>query len=349
MAIAEEFEWHVAKTGHRWAKAQLIMDGGVGAELEWVLSDWQPAGELEAYCPLRDYSGLFRTFADLANHFNDIGSLEKADRAREALKAFADRYGMLGVAKGISRWSTTEAKPDGRKQFLGVFGEGLNKDWIQNLFAVRHALDVWNLLQQSDVDGLSRVIVWGQDQVSYHSPRAADLGKSPSPPGQVRALIASKIESPEIYERFRRGYVIEPAWLYLGRAIDAHLREHTETHFRRNSTQEHPVIYPYPRNLLGAIWLQFGEAVSGNKKYRTCKECQRWFEVSFPTEKSKDPVRRSRADQLYCSTACRSKAYRGRQEQARRMHAEGKAPREIANALGSDLDAVKKWISGTSQ
>ena len=32
--------------------------------------------------------------------------------------------------------------------------------------------------------------------------------------------------------------------------------------------------------LLGAFWLQLADAITGNKKYRSCLECGRWFEIS---------------------------------------------------------------------
>ena len=54
----------------------------------------------------------------------------------------------------------------------------------------------------------------------------------------------------------------------------------------------------------------------------------------------------SRTDKQFCSNACRSKAYRDRQEQARQMFAAGKTVREIAKALDAKPEAVKGWVKG---
>lgn len=90
-----------------------------------------------------------------------------------------------------------------------------------------------------------------------------------------------------------------------------------------------------PSNLLSAMWLQFALAVEEGKDFRRCIECGAWMEV---TPESRRKVAR------YCSNKCRSKAYRKRQEEARRLHEEGMSPAEIAEKLESTADTVKNWI-----
>jgi hypothetical protein len=58
-----------------------------------------------------------------------------------------------------------------------------------------------------------------------------------------------------------------------------------------------------PRNLLEAMWLQFGEAVTHDKSFRKCRQCGTWFEIS---------LRAARIDKVFCSEACKAKAYRRR-------------------------------------
>ena len=36
-----------------------------------------------------------------------------------------------------------------------------------------------------------------------------------------------------------------------------------------------------PKNLMGAIWLQFASGIDGNKDYRRCRACGKWFEISL--------------------------------------------------------------------
>jgi len=56
----------------------------------------------------------------------------------------------------------------------------------------------------------------------------------------------------------------------------------------------------FPYNLLGAIWLQFSDAVSENKQYRKCDMCDTWFEIAPGRGRKKK----------HCSNACRVKLYR---------------------------------------
>ncbi len=92
-----------------------------------------------------------------------------------------------------------------------------------------------------------------------------------------------------------------------------------------------------PRNLLGAIWLQFAMAVSESKEYRFCDVCGRAFEL--------DPDV-NRISRFYCDNACRVKAYRVRKSEAKKLHKRGKTPKQIADQIGSDIDTVKTWLKG---
>jgi hypothetical protein len=69
-----------------------------------------------------------------------------------------------------------------------------------------------------------------------------------------------------------------------------------------------------PNSLLGAIYLRFALAVSRRTRIRKCVTCERHFELAPGT---------ARADRIFCSVACKSKAYRQRQARARRLHARG--------------------------
>jgi hypothetical protein len=89
-----------------------------------------------------------------------------------------------------------------------------------------------------------------------------------------------------------------------------------------------------PDNLLGALWLQLAEAIGGGKQFRQCAICGGWFEVS------------GRSDQRVCTQACRSKAYRARQDRARQLAAEGRGFPAIAKELGSNAKTVRKWVTG---
>lgn len=90
-----------------------------------------------------------------------------------------------------------------------------------------------------------------------------------------------------------------------------------------------------PTNLLGALWVQFGQAVAENKQFRSCAACGKWYEIAPPfNRKSRD----------YCEDACRSRAYRERKDQALRMAASGKSVKKIAEVLESTVATVEGWL-----
>ena len=75
--------------------------------------------------------------------------------------------------------------------------------------------------------------------------------------------------------------------------------------------------------------------VERDSQFRQCAECGIWFELAPGT---------ARADKLYCSTPCRTKAYRKRQAEAVHLHGEGRSIDGIARELESDPDTVRGWI-----
>jgi hypothetical protein len=61
--------------------------------------------------------------------------------------------------------------------------------------------------------------------------------------------------------------------------------------------------YFEPENLLAAMWFQFSGAIDGATSFTTCAECS----VLFDTVPGSN-----RPDKIYCSDACRMRAYRKR-------------------------------------
>jgi predicted nucleic acid-binding Zn ribbon protein len=95
-----------------------------------------------------------------------------------------------------------------------------------------------------------------------------------------------------------------------------------------------------PHTLLSAMWLQFAQTIAGSKRFRACKVCGRWIEIS--KEKTGKRINR-----LFCSDSCKSWDYRRKREQAVQLQAEGKKPREIASTLGTGVDKVKAWLKAS--
>jgi hypothetical protein len=88
-------------------------------------------------------------------------------------------------------------------------------------------------------------------------------------------------------------------------------------------------------SLLDAMKLQLVISIAEHKRYRTCEQCQKPFEVT---------PRVNRADRIYCSDNCRVKAYQRRRKQAIELRSTGRTLRDIAKATGSDVQTIKQWL-----
>jgi endogenous inhibitor of DNA gyrase (YacG/DUF329 family) len=62
-------------------------------------------------------------------------------------------------------------------------------------------------------------------------------------------------------------------------------------------------VHFWPRDLLSAMWIQFGLAVGGKRQYRKCAWCGSTFEIS---------PRIARTNRIFCSNACKQADYRER-------------------------------------
>jgi hypothetical protein len=321
--IPLQFLWRVAKGGYRW------LDSRPGFEprqqRQPFLTDGRPIGSgglrMMRYLPLAAFPGLFRVFAD-------------TEPSHDGIKAFADRFGPLGgdLAKQIPLYD----QPNAKGVAVGT-GEALGA-WSHEILMMRFAIDIWEAARNGDVGRLERVIFWKEDgsgvQILSH-PELAQ-GQLPQAPARVeRAWIAGTHLGDDMLGRFVRGDLVKPALHYVQSTINEKLEGRASPRLLWDANRERLGLYIVPDGLVGALWLQFARAVERDSRFRQCAECCLWFELAPGT---------ARADKLYCSTPCRTKAYRKRQAEAVRLHGEGHAVDDIARELESDPETVRGWI-----
>jgi hypothetical protein len=273
------------------------------------------------YQPLVAFPGLFRVFADV-------------EPSREGVRAFADRFGPLGpdVATQIPLSDQRNAKGVP----LGT-GEALSK-WNDEILTMRLAIDIWEAARDGDVSRLEGRILWTEDGSGVHIHSLPEMvdGQLPDPPDRVeRAWIASTHLGDDVLGRFVRGDLVKPALHYVQTKVNEKLQGRASPRLLWDRKRGRLGLYILPDGLIGALWLQFARAIERDSRFRQCAECGIWFELAPGT---------ARADKLYCSTPCRTKAYRKRQAEAVRLHGEGRSIEEIACALESDPDTVRGWI-----
>jgi hypothetical protein len=285
----EWFQWFVSETGYQClSTTRAAGSAGQSGSAECV-AERLPT-KRRAYEPLVEHTGLFRTFAALPDD-------------KDAIVAFADRYGLL--VGGNEMMFVPLPRGDRGARSTVVIGGNLGsvpaerlETWRSEIAEMRELSDLWCAAKAADLKKLNLLLTWhGDDTVVYHHAG-----------GRQEVVWRKKREPLPLSE----GELIKPAQFYLAKRLTQRLegdKEHpalASPALIWDLDKNAPVLVLTPKNLLGALWLQFAQAVSGNKVFRECDECSTWFEVSKAA---------FRINRMYCSGACKAKAYRRRREE----------------------------------
>jgi hypothetical protein len=324
------YGWTVPPGGFRWVRATDATGAGGKPRPALIEADEQDRrAEALRRRPPPD-PALFLAFADVTPD-------------REGIVSFANAHGTLGngiEVRVVGRADRAAAAP--------VYGSFL-VTWQHQISDMRRLVAVWGMLVREDREGLAPHIRWRKDAAGV---AAVEFDSHPRPgeggaPGlglrRARAVIASPQADPERLATLTAGDPLLPAWLYLGDEIEEHLHHaasEASACMPWDPRANRPALRLAAPTLLAAVWLQLADAVTNDRTYGGCRECGRWFEVAPDA---------ARSHRRFCSNACRSKAYRERQDRARRLHAARKTFEEIAEELDSDVAAVRRWITGARE
>jgi hypothetical protein len=324
-----EFSWEVPPQGYEWVYAK----PGTGptralqvhsraekrkASLYLVPSSPEMTGPMRRYQPLIQETGLFQILAD-------------TETTEAGILAFANRYGRLGdTGMDIVRASQTK-----HPQSTVRRGESYDA-WMDTILALRFCIRLWRLAKENDRRSLPQYIRWLADDevVCASDPQWFTVPLNTPIPAGHRSWKIRLDWAPGFREHIHPGDMILPALYSVQFEINRHLSGVGAT-LLWNRTHTRQELCFVPLHLSSALWLQFAQAVDGNKGYRQCLRCSRWFEVS---------PRTARADKVFCTNACRSGALRSRQLEAHRLFDQGKHLKEIATQLRSSVSVVRRWI-----
>ena len=278
-----EFQWPVLGQGYEWHQGKVLSVGRTGRQAKASVPDGFLMPSVSArpttrrYNPFRETTGLFRQFAETTP-------------TEAGIKLFADRYGLLGDEE-VRATMATEG-PRQRGAALGRNGERL-AGWNGQIARMQQAVRLWGMVQSGNIAGLAQYIKWDGDQaVSYQGP--PDL-----------YLIASAEESPEQLTKYTPGDVLRPAQTYVQWLTNRMLTTRASPRLLWDTEPDRLSLHLVPRNLLGALWLQFARAIDGNREFRQCRQCYTWLELSPEI---------ARTNRKYCTDACRLRAFRARKE-----------------------------------
>lgn len=293
-------------------------------------------------------AGLFRTFADLdgspeqillfANRYGQLGlrdpTYHPADPWHAYKQAVDEAQSTVARSDALDDVTFPELPdpPPAEHESETITG------WRIELAAMRMCIDLYDTLRSAGAEhalrwhfsAFGREVADGEQVFMFDSVypdstqplaswwteiRLIDSGgaaANPDDPGfhyayQLRpyhtgeALALYEIRGLEVHQP--RDTVVDFARVMLAAVIDAHLSGRIETMLLQNPRTNGLVLYTMPNSLIGALWLQLAESIDGHKEFRQCESCRNWFELAPD---------KARADKLYCSQACRSRAYRRR-------------------------------------
>jgi hypothetical protein len=275
-----EFVWTVPSNGFKWQfrlpTHQVVEDPPTPIPV--LTDDVELSSPIHAitYRPLEEYTGLFRTFAEV-------------QPSEDGVIHFANKYGALG---GIYRQAIALKEEDGKWAGLGS-GETLTA-WKHEIAEIRRMLTYWDAARARDTQTLRGVIHWDDSRVRFQDSDAADE-------------IASARYRPDVLKAFRAGDVIAPAFWYLQSCVNRKLTEHkVVARLLWDPRLTALSVRVVPSSLIGCIWLQLAKAIEGNREYRQCENCKLWFEIGGS--------RTARSDKRFCSPTCKAAANRKKRQ-----------------------------------
>ncbi|WP_374712146.1 hypothetical protein [Symbiobacterium terraclitae] len=199
----------------------------------------------------------------------------------QSILSFAEKHGVLLPSREV----TAARGPKTEENTSGSWPAEPLERWRTEISKMRRAVEVWDLLRSDDIDNLAERFTIQEK-------------------GGV--LTVAHVENPEEVVYFTRGEWVGiegAAWRYLEHVINKRLEAYTHAVLEFDAGKGRMALRVTAKCLLGALWLQFAQGVEGFKEYRQCGECGTWYELTPD---------KNRTNKLYCSNACKQKAYRRR-------------------------------------
>jgi hypothetical protein len=320
------FRWPVSAHGYDWYDRTVLELGRARDESPTlpVLTDGQrhrsdksapyPPPEPPPGAANRLPQDLFFTFAE-------------TPKTNEGIREFANRWGLLGVKVKVV-WPKSEGATD----FFGGWAEQWHT-WAMEIGEMGRAIAIWRALEPGMEDRLRALFRWedhggparsGRWVYTWHSPDGSSAHWHPVEQAAGRAISANDIRTP--------GRILLHWW------VTRHLRDHTSPVLLLKPEPNKSVIRIRPKNLLGAMWLQFARAIAGEVRHRACKVCGKYITIS--TEQGG-----ARADRVFCTAACRQRDHRRKVREAHAMKAAGKTVRQIAKHFDTEKATIEKWLT----
>ena len=264
---------------------------------------------------LGDYPLLFRTFAELP-------------QTEEGFLSFASRYGFLGGSR--SSFQTLTAH--GNLGELDPSTAEVTELWRMLVRKFKAIVTLWDATRALDAESLAELLQWSDGSLWLKSHLQFDLFRDDDPDVPDTELRSHGVDS---------GDTLGGARLLLRRLLSSLTERWARFSIAvSGSDEERPRLVLSPVDLLSAMCFQMAAAITENKDFRQCLQCEKWFEASPST---------LQANKQFCSASCRMKAYRERQKEAVQLHAQGESVEALAERFESDPATIRNWICKASR
>jgi hypothetical protein len=256
------------------------------------------ATEKRRYSPLHEVPHLFLEFARLAEQKDQLG----------ALNAWIAKYGLLGLHRRGSRNRDLEASesspdfrhnlgplPDELEEYSDLGGTGETVALVKReMYLANTALLYWEALLSGEDDQLEKVIYGNERSREQTEPQQR---KRRSESNQISATYVGSSLDAAVFVMHRVEEILE-AFTYPCIAV-------APIQFGQGG-----IIRPgtlarswRPRNLLGAMYLQFYWLITSESDLSRCRYCGRIISYAPPVVESK--ARKPRKDKEFCDSRCR--------------------------------------------
>ena len=319
MADLLDFSWDVVTLGYEWLETTPTQVFGRQKHEIFGWSDncflvvREPHGEdaltagWRSYQPLVDHKELFQIFAltqpsrsgilAFANKYGELKSRNQAvlevSESRQVMAQLGKRF----YSDNILR-STIDMVAGYEKSILA---DPLSV-WIEQIDEMYFAFEIWSSLNKRDEERLKGFFSWRGDSIEVRHPRHS-------------GVVFIQILSPRLGgPRITHGDLLQAARLYLTDLITRNMNGLVSPQLLPSEGFQAATLRIVPTCLIGAMWLQFAQAVDRTRSYKQCEACGKWFDVSDRFG--------ARADKKTCDVTCRMRL-------SRKLAREGKVAKPL--------------------
>jgi len=213
------------------------------------------------------HTTLFLEFAEL-------------ELTKDSILSFVNRYGPL-VTQGDASISSPAT----------TLGETFDF-WVEEILAMKQIVQLWHAYEKRDSGAVAEFVRWQSDLVYYSFANK-----------QNHVLTIN----PDTLASFKFGDVLFPALHLIQDITNEYLSKYRTLPRLLFNEKNELGQYLVPENLLAGLWLQFYQAISGERLFKRCAICGLWADV---TEKRPTWTRHPE-----CANRNRVQSHRKKQDQ----------------------------------